>query len=353
MSAAREIMERKIATSRASAQHLFEHVNTCAPTDAIVKATAMNFVPQEKGVSIGYGNDTLSIHRHALGQLAAKASIPGAYLAELVSGAEWQKALAANVLNEHFHKGQKDSRFLVRSIKNEARGVLSDRFRRLDCRPLLDTFAKACQSVGAVPTDGHVTDTRIAIKALVPVVYEPFPGEVICYGAEWGNSDFGAAKHSVRAFVLRLWCLNGATMEDALSQVHLGKVLGDSIEFSKRTYDLDTRTSVSALDDVVRNILAPAKIEAMVAGIRQAHENKVEWKNVKGSLARKLLKGELQAAEAAFESQDVVNLPPGNSTWRVSNAISWIAGTAEGERKLELQRVAGEVLNGKTDRETV
>jgi hypothetical protein len=68
-------------------------------------------------------------------------------------------------------------------------------------------------------------------------------------------------------------------------------------------------------------------------------------------LARKLLKHEVAAAEAAFESDDVVNLPAGSNVWRASNAISWIAGrTEDADRKLELERVAGEVLNGKTDR---
>jgi len=348
---ARGIMQAKIDAGRASAGALFERIHAEVPRDSIVRAPKLGFVPTDSGILLDFGADPVAVHKHALGQMASKAGVPGAYLAELVSGNEWQRALAANVLNEHFHKGEADSRYLVRALRGEARGFLSDRYRRLDSRPLLEAFAKGCQEVGAVPVDGTGSDTRVTMKAFLPIVFEPVPNEVMCLGIEWGNSDFGAARHTVRAMVWRLWCTNKATMEDSLAQVHLGRQLGEDIEFSQATYDLDTRASVSALGDVVRGVLGPKKVNALLEGIKAAHEKKVDWKILKTSLARKLLKHEVASAEAAFESDDVVNLPAGSNVWRASNAISWIAGrTEDADRKLELERVAGEVLNGKTDR---
>jgi hypothetical protein len=352
---ARDILEKRIAEGRAGAAALLEHVNTQIPQDAIVRAKALVFAGmgeagQPGGVSIGFGGEPQAIHRHALGQIAGKAGIPASYLSVLASGDLWQKQLASRILEDHFHKGMPDARFLLRSASGQLRGFLSDRFRRLDSRPLLEAFAGACQQIGAVPVDGQVLDTRVALKALLPMVFEPVANEVLCLGVEWGNSDYGAARHTVRAFILRLWCLNGATMENALAQVHIGRQLGDDIEFSRRTYDLDTRASVSALKDVVQNVLGPAKVNALLQGIRAADEKKIEWKSLRTGLAKRLLKEELRAAEAAFESQDVINLPPGQSAWRASNAISWIAGQAkEPERRLELERLAGEVLNGRRD----
>jgi hypothetical protein len=55
-----------------------------------------------------------------------------------------------------------------------------------------------------------------------------------------------------------------------------------------------------------------------------------------------LLKGELEAVKNAFEGPDCVNLPPAQTEWRLSNAVSWIAGaTEDADRRLELERVAG------------
>ena len=252
---ARGIMEQKIEAGRASAGALLERVFSQVPDDKIVRAKALEFfsaaphtaIGVKEGLRVGFGGgDSREIHKHALGQMAGKAGIPGAYLAELVSGEEWQRALAANVLNEHFHKGQPDARFLARSVDGSVRGFLSDRYRRLDSRPLIEAFAGACQEIGAVPVDGTASDTRVTLKAFLPLVFEPVPNEVMCLGVEWGNSDFGAARHTVRALIWRLWCTNKATLEDSLAQVHLGRQLGDDIEFSRRTYDLDTKASVSA-----------------------------------------------------------------------------------------------------------
>jgi len=356
-SKAREILERKIESGRASAIRLIEHVRDAAPIDTIAKGSEFLFRPTDAGVTIERASvgKALGIHKHALQQLASRAHVPGAYINDLVAGTPWQKELAADILNRHYHKGE-DARMLVRSVKAgnglEVRGVMSDRYRRLDSRPLVAAFCESIQSVGAVAVDGHVTDTRVALRALLPTVYEPIEGEALCLGIEWGNSDFGAARHTIRAFILRLWCLNGATMENALAQVHVGGKLGHDIALSQRTYELDTQASASALDDVIRGTIAPEKVEVLLAGIRSAHEKKIDWKNAKGSLAKKLLKGELDAVAQAYESKDNYNMPEGQTTWRLSNAISWIAGhTEDGDRKLELQRLAGEVVNGKRDRE--
>ncbi len=357
---ARDLMTAKIESGRASAMKLIEHAHAAAPRDAIVRAGAFEFISPASApgvapdpnapVRVQFGKENLTLHRHALQQMASKSGVPGAYLNELAYGSPWQKDLAADILNKHFHEGIPDGRYLTRSVGPEVRGFLSDRYRRLDNRPLLDAFAASCASVGAVPVEGTVSDLRVSLKAFLPMVFEPVPNEVMCLGVEWGNSDFGAAKHSVRAFIWRLWCTNLATMEDALAQVHLGRQLGDDIEFSQRTYAYDTKTSVSALKDIVKGLLSPAKVNTLLDTIKAADAKKVEWKNVKTQLAKKLLKAEMKLVEDAFESEDVVNLPSGRSAWRVSNAVSWIAKSVEDtDRKLDLQRVAGELVNGKVD----
>jgi hypothetical protein len=358
---ARSIMEKKIEEGRASTTRLFDHVMSQVPQDRIVRSGTLQFEDDPKldelTIRVGGTNRPerdgfYTIHSHALGQMADKIGVPGAYLAKLVGGEEWQRELAADILNEHFHRGLPGGRFLARSTGGQVRGFLSDKFRRLDNRPLLEAFAGACQDVGAVPVEGVASETRIAMKAFLPMVFEPVPNEVMCLGVEWGNSDYGAARHSVRTMIWRLWCTNKATLEDALAQVHLGGRLPDDIELSQRTYELDTQASVSALRDVVRGLLGPAKVNALLEGIRQANEKNVEWKSLKTSLVKRLFKGELKAVEAAYESEDVINLPAGKSVWRMSNAISWIAGKAEDDkRRLELERIAGEVFNGKRDSE--
>jgi hypothetical protein len=61
------------------------------------------------------------------------------------------------------------------------------------------------------------------------------------------------------------------------------------------------------------------------------------------STATRTLPSQVQKSVVdAFESPDVINLPEGNTAWRASNAISWVARqTKDAELRLDLERAAG------------
>ncbi len=76
--------------------------------------------------------------------------------------------------------------------------------------------------------------------------------------------------------------------------------------------------------------------------IRYANNQVVDSRQAKEMFRKLLQKGESEAAAQAFDSPDTYNLPAGNNAWRLSNAISWIAGQAtDAERKLDLMKIAG------------
>lgn len=340
---ARKKLEKEIEIGRGSAGMVIERVMNEVPKDQIVKAEALRFLPDDR-VEVGDG-DAYGVHNHALHQIAQRAEVPWAY-AENLRTTKWGKELLSHSLNEIYH--HKKDRFLVRSVEGEVRGFLSDKFRRLDSRPIIEAFAGACQKIGALPVQGYYLDTKIAIKALLPRVFEPSPNEVIAFGVVLQNSDYGNGALSLRAFMLRLWCTNYAITDECLRQVHLGKRLDEAAMFSQRTYDLDTKTSASALKDVIQGTLGPAEVQKMCGLIKQANDEKVDPKEIASWLKKNVLKGEAEKITEAFASADVENLPPGQSVWRLSNAISWVAGHTENkERALELMQLAGTALKRK------
>jgi hypothetical protein len=247
------------------------------------------------------------------------------------------------------HKEHAQKRMLFRAVDGELRAQLSDRYRRLDSRPLLEEFVTGCAAIGAIPCEGTVTDTRCALKAYLPIVFEPVPNEVMVFGLEFFNSDFGRGKFGIRSTVWRLWCTNRATLEDAMAQVHFGGRLDDAIEFSENTQRLDTETAMSAMQDVIKGTLGPAKVNQTLSLIRTADEQKVPWQQVSRMLGKTLSKKEVDRVKEDFEGDDVVMLPAGKSLWRASNAVSLLAGKVESkERKLDLERLAGAMLTGRT-----
>lgn len=356
-------LEAAIETGRTSAMALINRLHDEMPEDRLAKGAALRFGtraiestfdasgqivgehPPE--LVMGVGDKGLRIHKHALSQCAGRAGVPGAYLADLAQGPEWQRKLAAGILNEHFHQGSPGSRYLVRSVKGTARGVMSDKYRRLDNRPIVDALAAIAQLIGAQPYSGTFTDVRVSLKLVIPKVYVA-GGDVVAFGLEWMNSDYAASRNVLRAFFLRMECLNGAKSDNNLAQVHLGRAISDDIELSQRTLELDTKATISAMGDVVRSLLLPENIERQVAIVNAAAAKGATHGQLRMMLGKRVTKGEAERIVAAFESNDVVNLPAGDTMWRASNAVSWIAGQkdVDADRRLELERIAGEFITG-------
>jgi hypothetical protein len=351
--AAAHKLEQLIIQGRTKAGDVVDHVMNHQPSDRLARGGELSFAPdtETNAVLIDYPDPQGTsirqrLHRHSVQQMAQTTDLPLKFIDGLQQTTEsWARELLAHNLTTIFSNRFAKTRYLLRSVSGEVRGFLSDRYRRLDSRPIIEAFATAVQQKGALPYNGYVTDTKVALQAIMPEVYEPIPGEMVAYGLSLENSDFGNGALSIRAYLLRIWCSNLAITQEEMRQVHLGKRLDDSVLYSQRTYQLDAETTVSALRDVVAAQLNADTLRRRMDAIRRANEHAVDVPSVKESLKKALLKSESDAVIEAYNSPDTYNLPAGNTTWRLSNAISWIAGnTEDAERKLELMKIAGDVL---------
>lgn len=350
--AAANKLEQLIAQGRAKAGEVIDHVMNNQPADRLQLGANFSFdAEDQRGIYMSFpdetaGNIRLPLHRHAVQQMAQTTDLPVKFMDGLMNTPErWANELLAHNLSTMFANRFRKQRYLLRSVQGEIRGFLSDRYRRLDSRPIIEAFASEVQRKGALPYNGYVTDTKVAIQAIMPEVYEPVSGELVAYGLSLENSDFGNGALSVRAYLLRIWCSNLAITQEEMRQVHLGRRLDDSMIYSQRTYQLDAETTVSALRDVIGSQLNAESLHKRMESIREANATAVTPSAAKETLKKFLLKSETDEVIEAYNSPDTYNLPAGNTTWRLSNAISWVAGkTEDAERKLELMKIAGGVL---------
>jgi len=299
----------------------------------------------ERTVAKVHPQVTVRVNVHALNQACQRVGIPQRYAHTLLAPdvQKWGPALLAHSLNEHFRN--QPGRFLLRSYDGELRGLLSDSYRRLDSWTILEAFVGACQEIGAVPVEGYATSTKVAIKAMLTKLFEPAKGEIMAFGVLLENSDYGNGPVAVSAFMLRPWCTNYAIANQSLRQVHLGRRLTDDVAWSERTRQLDSETAASAVSDIVKDTLGEKRTTQLCEAIRKAHEESTDVDKVLEAFKKQLNLSEIEQVTRSFNSLDVENLPPGNTTWRLSNAMSWVAGqTADVERKLELMKAAGRVL---------
>ena len=345
---ARARLEEIIKTGQGSAANVMRRVFENTPEDRIVNAGAIQPIVEQDGtLRLGLVNaGEFGLHRHAAGQLFERVGMHRAYAEELgVAGMEntWRRDLLKHAMEQHL--ANSTGRYLVRSNDRQIRGILSDKYRRLDSRPLLDAFIGAANMVGAIPIEGVGGELRTSIRAIIPKVYEPVEGECMVFGLAWTNSDYGCGTYQISAFGLRLVCLNGLVTESALKQVHLGGKLPDNIAFSAATYAKDTEAMTSATTDVVRHLLGEGALEKRSDAIKASASKELNIDAAMRGVAKALTKSEAEAVRGAYDGADVVMLPAGTTPWRFSNALSFIANNAtDPERRIELQQLAGKAV---------
>jgi hypothetical protein len=348
--------EKTIANGRIMAQQLLEQLDHEyeARRDRIVPSSRMKFVPTGNGVEVLLqtrdGEVQEGIHDHALRQFCQRGKMHMRFARQLQDMSqgdegEWATELLAHNLNKLYHDGPgAHTRYLTRSVDGETRACLSDHYRCLDSRPLLAAFFQvAVAQMKAVPTRAYGLSTKTALRVVLPHVFTPIPNQPMMYGLEWSNSDYGHGGHTVRAFIHQPFCTNECTKDDVLRQIHRGRQLSEDFAYSRETYQLDQKTSVSALRDTIAGLLQPASVEKTFDVIRQAHEEKVDPKKIPVML-KALRKSEQEQVVEAFTSGDFENMSPGQNKWRLSNAISFVATQTEDKyRALELERMSGKI----------
>lgn len=362
-SAARVKMEEVIERNLSQTVAVIEQLKSTRIVDDLVKGSALEFsldtaavldemldAAQERQeasrlrIVLPDGN-SYRLHENAVGQISDKASLPLRFANHLLSKGPWGAELLAENFRRLYRNGN-GSRYLIRTVGGETRGFLTDSYKRLDSSRLVDAFTAVCHEMNAYPVQGFALDTRIGIRAILPVVFEPVPGECLVFGINWQSSDFGRGANSISLFLMRLWCLNGATLDEVMRQVHFGRKLDDNIEFSAATIELDTLANISKMKDVVRSAFSEKNIETTLGAIKKANEENIDPKTALQMLKQKLNGSEVEMAIEAYNSPDIVNLPQGNTVYRLSNAVSWISQAARitTERRMELDRFAGELL---------
>ena len=305
----------------------------------------------EGSLQMNMPDGQFSIHDNAIGQLADRMGIPSRYLRGLAAGAPWAKLLAATLLNEHSGWTQR-SRVLVRTVGQQVRGVLSDSYRRLNSVEILTAFVQEAAEQGAVISDAYMNDTKIWAETILPTpitVPTAKNGDVIIFaGARFSTSDYGDGAVDMRAFLLNGACLNGMVRESVMKQVHLGSKLPDNLQLSQQTYELDTKTTVSAVRDLTKGLFSKDNLMQKAYEIQGASEIEVDFDHELKRLTRDggLLKQEGKEVEKILMRNDPNDGVQGGATlWKLTQAITAHARELTPERSRELHEISGQLLN--------
>lgn len=292
-----------------------------------------------------------SMHDNAIGQMADRMGIPQKYLRNLAQGEPWAVSLAAYLLNQHSDWTQR-SRVLVRTVGSQVRGVLSDSYRRLNSVDILTAFVSEAAGQGAVISDAYMNDTKVWAETILPTpitVPTRNNGDVVIFaGARFSTSDYGDGAVDMRAFLLNGACLNGMVRESVMKQVHLGSKLPDNLALSQQTYELDTKTTVSAVKDLTKGLFSKDNIMQKAVEIQEASEVEVDFNKELRRLTANggLLKKEGEAVEKILMRNNPDDGVQGGATlWKLTQAITAHARELSPERSRELHELSGQLMN--------
>lgn len=254
------------------------------------------------------------------------------------------------VVNRLLHGRGGDTR-LIRTLDGTARALLSSSFSTD-----LDNYDVYAASVQAILANGlcqedvvssEITDTRLYLKVVSPRLKgDVAVGDSVQAGFILTNSEVGAGSLSIRQFVLRLVCQNGAVVEDTYRARHVGRKLeadSSGVVFRSDTREAEARLRLLTMRDHIQATLDEHRFARLLQSMRGAAETKIEGKAeaVVEVTARKFGLHE-------GEKEDVYrNLIQGGplTLWGLSNAVTLTAQSAATyDRATELETIGGRFL---------
>lgn len=331
-------------------EELIDMVMSSIPRDMLANTNKMDFGYEGDSLLIDVGDGKKRMmHQNAVTQIATKTGILSkSNVNHFFAQGDWGKELLCRNLQEIYQKINTE-RLLIRNIDNTVMAALSDKYMIVDTVSILSNLLETLSKSNAVVVGAYFSDLKWWIRLVVKEVFEPVKNEVVMYGLQISNSDFGQGALEIKNFIVRLWCSNLATRDVIMRNVHLGKQLPVNIEWAKDTIEANSKTISLKARDFIANALQPRTIDASIAKIAEAHEAKVDVeKYLKGAIRSNITKEECSEIKTIYNNTSNIELLPsssgGDNKWRLSNAFSLVAKSKAPDRREALESKAGELL---------
>lgn len=270
--------------------------------------------------------------RYALGQLGSKIGVPARYLEKCVASGRID--LAQDNVNSWLEDFNKD--LFIREYNGGVRGILSNKYSVCDSHEILQAVDDAVDLSQYKIKGSFLNEERLHVR-LISREMLPIDGEDLFAGLFLDSSDVGRNILTVKFGIYKQVCTNGLVIARAggtlFEQKHIGitaEEFHDGLVKSLQNVDLLTENAVEWVRRAQHrdNHWSSASeyeddINEFVAYIRQQT-------NLSDGSARKVI--------------DLMNTKYTDSRWGLINGITEVAQDFTLERRLELERVAGNLL---------
>lgn len=269
---------------------------------------------------------------YAFGQLCTKAGVPTSYVNKCIRAGEY--TLATQNVNTWLC-GENTRPFLVRMCGDHIRGLLSARYQMFDTTEVLSHL---------LSTDGlkdyeikgyYLDEERFHLRAVAPKRLK-VDGEDLFAGIQVDSSDVGKSSLTVMFFIFKQLCTNGLCVARGGGELFRQKHLGiDADEFNSALVSAFKRIPV--LTSNVEEIIKESR------EIKLNHSRKAELDFISDVVKSVMTNTKMSETEAQ-KVVEVMREKYSETNWGLVNAITEVAQEHTLERRLELERMAGNML---------
>lgn len=235
-------------------------------------SSAANMGLKEDGRTFRMGSSDFSTTDLFHRQLGSSLGIPAKYY-DLMQR-EKPELLAENV---NSWLSDNENNYMVRTMSETARALLSARYRRIDnlsiAGQVLPMFAGSSDFEFV---SCEVTENRLYLKIVNKrLETEVVPGDYVQAGVMISNSEVGLGAVSVQPLVYRLVCTNGMVVNDmGERKYHIGRTAKAEEEtyelFTDETMEAEDKAFLLKLRDVTKAAIEEARFKEVVGKLQES-----------------------------------------------------------------------------------
>lgn len=280
----------------------------------------LHFIPDGQQTTEHFG-----VTRYALSQLCNKLGIPTKYIEKCIDTGNMELACEnINTWASDFHRSA-----FIRTCGDNVRGILSNRYQTLDTPDILSVLGEVVDPK-QYSTKGYMMNPERFHARIVQNDMMKIKGEDLFSGIQIDSSDVGRSTLSVKFFIFKQICTNGLCIAKGsgllYQQRHIGISADDFLEGLRDTFKLIPDLTAQAVEMIQHSISQKISEEDI--------ENLIKQVQLNTHLSDDDVKGVFDLMEQHYSP----------NKWGLINSITEIAQKFTLERRIELERIAGDML---------
>lgn len=286
------------------------------------------YLPDEKSV----GTRSMSMTRHSLSQLCNKIGVPIRYIDKCIDSGRLD--LAEENINSWVDDFGKN--LFIREYKDSIRGVLSDRYSVLDTPYIMESINDVLD-FDEYKIKGYYLSPERFHARIVQREMMNINGEDLFAGIQIDSSDVGRSILVVKFMIWKQVCTNGLCLSQGGGVLFQQKHIGiDASEF--RNGFVNSLSNIPTLVEYSKDLIEEARRDGNKYSMKNMSEQQIQ-----DFIERVKMKTKL-SDEGVNKVIQFMTDKYGFSKWGYVNSLTEVAQDYTLERRLEIEKIAGDVL---------